>query len=122
MFSKRWMVLILPAALLIVLAFTIQGAIATANVTRPIPNTGAVLDRAHSAEAARLSGQAREVERALRVHKADTARWNALAEYYRKMPALADPRSQRALDAETARWEALKKYYKGMQSQEVTQP
>jgi hypothetical protein len=111
MFSKRWLYLFIPAVLVIMLVFTIQGAVATTAVTRPIPNTGAALDRAHAAEAARLSGQAREAERSLRVQKADAARWNAMAEKYGKPQTVDSARTERSLAAEAARWTALAQYY-----------
>jgi hypothetical protein len=84
MLTNRFFMILIGGALAAVLVLTVQEAIAASAVT------------------------ANDLERS---READTARWHAMAEYYKNQ---ADVQSlERSRTADTARWEAMAEYYQG---------
>ena len=124
MSTNRSFRLIIVLALVVVLMFTIQEAVATSFVIRSDAKA-AVIDEmqrsqtAQAADAGRWNKQAQYfLEKqvpvtgsAQRSQAAETARLNAQADYFRAKQLGEAERIQRVRSAETARWNAMTEFF-----------
>jgi hypothetical protein len=113
MFTNRFFTVLAILVLVAVLVLTVQEAIATSAVTSN-EHVADSMERSREADTARWQAMADyyqkgNVQPMDRSRAADAARWEAMAEYY-QMQAEA-PNLQRGRAADAARWTAMAEYY-----------
>ena len=92
MYKNRFFTVLVPIALIVVLALTVREVFATSSLM--------------------LDPQTQEALNLQRGRAADAARWTAMSEYYDK---LKQAQLERRRAADTARWNAMAEYYMQMQ-------
>ncbi len=69
---------------------------------------------ARTTSAGALAPQALEAQRLERSQAADTARWNAMSDHYKRLDGAQS--IERSRQAEAARWTAMAEYYQALQA------
>jgi hypothetical protein len=111
MFTNRFFIVLVGVALVVIFMLTGQEAIATSTVpsNEQVPQS---MQRSHDAETARWQAMAEyylNAAKAERSRIAEKARWQAMTTYYQSIEEAQN--LERGRDADAARWSAIAEYY-----------